>query len=251
MIVTDLDGTLLRTDKTISEHTKTVLRQCRESGVKVAYATGRGESADMVAPPELFDGRITMNGAIAKVGDEIVYWRLIPYQTARPVLVACDKRGLRITSENGGMDYSNFVISDVWPYITDFKVVDFLKYDMDSEKIYTPNPTQDDVAFINQMLPNDMYFVMTVDAEGFLGQIMHKDATKAKAVAALAGYWGISTSEVVAFGDDYNDIDMLSSAGIGVAMDNAHDEVKAVADYVCLSNDNDGLAQWLLSFADI
>jgi len=62
MIVTDLDGTLLRTDKTISERTKDVLRQCRKCGIKVVYATGRGGSAEQRAPSELFDGRISMNG---------------------------------------------------------------------------------------------------------------------------------------------------------------------------------------------
>jgi hydroxymethylpyrimidine pyrophosphatase-like HAD family hydrolase len=49
----------------------------------------------------------------------------------------------------------------------------------------------------------------------------------------------------VAFGDDLNDIDMLNHAGVSVAMGNALDEVKAVADYVCDTNDNDGLAKWL------
>jgi len=251
MIVTDLDGTLLRTDKTISAYTKTVMKQCREAGIKVVYATGRGGSSELVAPTELFDGRITMNGAIAKVSDEIIYYRIIPNQTARPILTACDKRGIRITSENSGMHYSNFVVSEVWPHVTDFEIVDFSQHRMDAEKIYVPDPAQDDIAFIKQLLPDELYFILTADVEGFLGQIMHKDATKAYAVAALARYWGFSQSEVVAFGDDLNDIDMLSSAGIGVAMSNAHEDVKAASDIICSSNDSDGLAEWLLSYIDI
>jgi len=251
MIVTDLDGTLLRTDKTISSNTETVMRQCREAGIKVVYATGRGGSSELVAPTELFDGRITMNGAIAKVGDETVYYRIIPIQTACPILTACDKRGIKITSENTGMHYSNFVVSDIWPYVTDFRIVDFSQHRLDTEKIYVPDPAKDDIAFIKQLLPDDLYFILTADVEGFLGQIMHKDATKALAVAALARYWGLSQSEIVAFGDDLNDTDMLSSAGIGVAMGNAHDDVKAASDFICSSNDSDGLAEWLLSYIDI
>ena len=103
MIVTDLDGTLLRTDKTISDRTKSVLSQCRKSGIIVVYATGRGVSAEQVAPTEFFDGKITMNGAMVKSGDTIVHDCLIPYQTARPILLACDKRGMKITSEISGM----------------------------------------------------------------------------------------------------------------------------------------------------
>ena len=80
--------------------------------------------------------------------------------------------------------------------------------------------------------------------DGF-GQIMHKEATKGKAVAALAQHYGIKQSETVAFGDDLNDKDLLSWAGVGVAMGNAADEIMAVADEVCLSNEDDGIAVWI------
>jgi hydroxymethylpyrimidine pyrophosphatase-like HAD family hydrolase len=61
----------------------------------------------------------------------------------------------------------------------------------------------------------------------------------------LAKIWNIEPSEIAAFGDDLNDIDLLRYAGYGVAMENALDEVKAVADYICDTNDNDGVAKWL------
>jgi len=246
MIVTDLDGTLLKSDKSISEYTKSVLRKCRDLGIKVAYATGRGGSAKRVAPSELFDGQISMNGAVAKIGDEIVYKRLILHRTALPILTACDKHGIKITSENSGMHYSNFSVSDMWPQITNFKIVDFLQHNIDAEKIYTPNPTANDRLFIEQLLSDDLYFVVTTDGDGYLGQIMHKEATKAKAIAALAQHWGITRSEIAAFGDDYNDIDMLQECGISIAVANAINDVKAVAEYICDANDNDGIAKWIV-----
>jgi len=245
MIVTDLDGTLLRTDKTISERTRTVLKRCREKGIKVVYATGRGGTAERLAPSEYFDGRITMNGAIAKVDDTVIYESLIPYKTARPLLTACSKRGMKITSEISGMHYSNFVVSGLWSNITNFEIVDFTQHEKDAEKIYTPNPTPEDKLLIEKLLPDDLYFVVTADVSGFLGQIMHRDATKAKATAALALYWNISKKEIIAFGDDHNDIDMLKYSGVGVAMGNAVDKVKEAADFICLSNDDDGLAEWI------
>jgi Cof subfamily protein (haloacid dehalogenase superfamily) len=245
MIVTDLDGTLLRTDKTISEYTKAILRKCRESGVKMVYATGRGGSAQRVAPSEFFDGKITMNGAVAKIGDDVVYNCLIPYEVARPILVACDKRGMKITSEISGMHHSNFVVSDRWSLITNYTIVEFLRHDIDAEKIYLPDPALEDRKFIEQLLPDSLYFVVTADGDGFLGQIMHKDATKSKAVSKLARLWGISPKDIVAFGDELNDVDLLAYAGTGVAMGNGLDEVKAAADYICDTNDNDGAARWL------
>ena len=245
MIVTDLDGTLLRTDKTMSEQTKIALSKCRRSGIKAVYATGRGGSSDRVAPAELFDGRITMNGAVAKSGDTIIHDCLIPFKIARPLLLACDERGMKITSEISGMHYSNFNVSELWADIANYKMVDFAQHDKDAEKIYIPNPSQEDKSFIQRFLPYELYFVETADINGFLGQIMHKEATKAKAITALAQYWDISQSEIVAFGDDYNDIEMLCDCGIGVAVANAIDEVKAVANQICDTNENNGVAKWL------
>ena len=139
------------------------------------------------------------------------------------------------------MGYSAFN-SDISFYEDDYKKADYF---WGVEKIYTPNPSQEDRSFIETLLPDNLYFVVTADGTGFLGQIMHKDATKAKAVAELAQYWNISKSDVVAFGDDYNDLDMLSFSGISVAMGNAVDELKIVADFICLGNDEDGLAKWI------
>jgi len=243
MIVTDLDGTLLRTDKTISERTIDTLRRCQAAGIKTVYATGRGSSADAVVPPELFDGKITMNGATAKVGDKIVHSSLIPCLTARPLLLACDKRGLKMTSEIGGKHYTNFTIPTEWQDIVhNWEITDFSKHNRDAEKIYTYDLTAGDVAFITETLPADLYMVMAVDG---LAMITHKNATKAKAVAALAKLWRIEPAEIVAFGDDLNDIDLLNYAGVSVAMGNALKDVKTAATRICDTNDNDGVAKCL------
>lgn len=242
MIVTDLDGTLLRTEKIISDYTKNILTQCRKSGIKTTYATARGGSANEIAPAELFDGRIVMNGALALNGDMIVYRRLIPYQTICPLLVACDKRGMKVISEISGMHYSNFIVSDEWSDIANFKVSDFSKHELDAEKLYYHIQQSDDVVFIRENLPGDLY--LTISRDG-LAMVMHKEAVKSKAVSALAEQWGIKQSEIVAFGDDLNDIDLLQHCGVSVAVENAIDEAKAFADYICDTNDNDGVAKWL------
>jgi hydroxymethylpyrimidine pyrophosphatase-like HAD family hydrolase len=69
--------------------------------------------------------------------------------------------------------------------------------------------------------------------------------TKASGIKYIADYFSISLSEVAAFGDDYNDVDMLRECGAGVAMSNAIDECKAAADYICGDCDDDGVARWL------
>jgi hydroxymethylpyrimidine pyrophosphatase-like HAD family hydrolase len=76
--------------------------------------------------------------------------------------------------------------------------------------------------------------------------------TKWSGIARLAHEWGITAGEICAVGDDVNDIAMIRAAGLGVAMGNAPEEVKAVADRIAPSHDEDGLAEvvrWLLDEA--
>ncbi|MCL2266241.1 MAG: HAD family hydrolase [Treponema sp.] len=242
MIACDLDGTLLRSDNSISDFTKDILSRCRRKGIKVVYATGRGGSSEIRAPSFMFDGRINMNGAIGKIGDEIIYSKTIPWQSARPLLTACDKYGLKTASELCGIHYSNFNVAQEWSIITSYKIVDFSKHEIDAEKLYMLVKKPEDAAFIEKYLNNDLY--LTVSRDG-MAQVMHKDASKSKALDALAKFWNIGSSETAAFGDDLNDIDMIRYAGAGVAMENAVSEVKAAADFECKNNNEDGIAKWL------
>jgi len=242
MIVTDLDGTLLRSDKTISKRSKAVLNKCRERGIKVVYATARGGTAIKLASSQYFDGRVVCNGSLAYLGDTEVYKRQIPYQIIRSLLTGCDRRGLKVTSEAGNIHYSNFIVTDIWPIVTNYEVADFSTFALDAQKLCIIFRDQEDIEFISKYLTEELYLYLSRDD---IAMVMHRDAVKSKAVAALAQIWGINMSEVVAFGDDLNDVDMLKAAGTSVAMENAIDEVKAVSDLVCLGNDQDGVAEWL------
>ena len=148
MVATDLDGTLLRNDKTVSEYTIDILTRCREKGIKTVYATGRGGSSEWLTPGDLFDGKISMNGAVAKTGDTVIYSRLIPWRSARLLLIACDKQGIKTAAQLSGTDYSNFNVTREWPWIKNFQQVDFAYHELDAEKIYAvPNGPGDIAAF--------------------------------------------------------------------------------------------------------
>jgi hydroxymethylpyrimidine pyrophosphatase-like HAD family hydrolase len=76
-------------------------------------------------------------------------------------------------------------------------------------------------------------------------KLSKKSATKEKAIEALCSHLGFKTEEIAAFGDDFNDIGMLTLCGRGLAMKNAIQEVKDCADEICLSNEEDGVARWI------
>ena len=71
------------------------------------------------------------------------------------------------------------------------------------------------------------------------------NAVKWKAIKAVSDFYNIDTNMFVAFGDDKNDLEMIKNCGIGIAVENAIDEVKNVAKYICETNNNDGVAKWL------
>ncbi len=242
LIVTDLDGTLLRDDKTISDYTKSVLQKCRNAGIKVAYATARGGSAKKLLPPELFDGYVCMNGALAYADGALVYNKLMPMDSARPLLLAADREGIGITAEAKGVHYSNVDLTKIWQWITNCEIADFATLDIQIEKLYTVADSAHVVDLINAHLGEDLY--LNISRDNF-AMVMHKDATKSKALAALAHHWGIPQSSIVAFGDDTNDLDLLAYCGTSVAMANALDQTKAAVGHVCGTNNDDGVAHWL------
>jgi HAD superfamily hydrolase (TIGR01484 family) len=75
--------------------------------------------------------------------------------------------------------------------------------------------------------------------------VLPGNVSKWNGVKQLAEYWQIPIEDIIAFGDDYNDIELIKNCGIGVAVANGLEEVKAVADEICGTNDEDGIAKWL------
>lgn len=243
MIVTDLDWTLLRDDKTISDFTLKTLKEFKNNGFKIIFATARGESAKEFFPDDLFDGYVIMNGAVAYDNDNKVYSKLVSMDIGREILVKSSEYGLRTAAASGGFHYSNFDVNKVWNNIGEYIKTDFSKLEIDAEKLYMIINGKKDIDFLKRYLPKELY--MTVSRDN-LAQIMNIEATKSKAIFELAQNWGISPMDIVAFGDDHNDYDMIKKSGTGVAMENAVKEIKDIADFICDSNENDGVAKWLL-----
>ena len=102
-----------------------------------------------------------------------------------------------------------------------------------------------DVHVLKSCLPANCYLEI---ADGVMGMVMNKQATKWDGIVSICDDLGIRPSEVVCFGDDHNDISMIQGCGVGVAVENANAQVLEVADEVCLSNEHDGPAVWMRQF---
>jgi Cof subfamily protein (haloacid dehalogenase superfamily) len=240
MIVTDLDSTLLRTDKTISDYSLAIFKACREKGVKTVFATARPlYLTTEYTSSIIIDGLIATNGAFIYAGDKIISEHMLPLDTSQALLaeLSASPKVIRIGARKRDAYYTTGPVheSDIH---YDFKKP--LDEQIAHISFRTDNPAL--ARAIARKHP-ELEIVQTSGENHY--DIGAAGCTKAKGVKELSSWFGINTENIVAFGDDYNDIKMLSECGMGVAVANAIDEVKAVADCICESNDDDGVAKWL------
>jgi len=244
MIATDLDGTLLKDDKTVSRYTSSVFARCRERGIPIAFATARpvrtvGQlDIDIVA-----DAVIYHNGAFVTIGSDVVFRAGIGGAAARELLGRAGMiDGLKISAEAGDVLYANFDASATWPGL------EFIDSDLSDlpdtpvDKIIFVTSDDETIRAIKNILPGGLYAERT---DNGLLMVMDDNARKITAVKRVAEYFSIPLDGVAAFGDDHNDVGMVRGCGIGVAVANANGEVKAAAGYICGSNERDGVARWI------
>ena len=245
MVITDLDRTLLKTDKTISDYTANILCRLRDKGIKLVFATARPQrTVKQFLGDVATDALILHNGALVYTGDKLLARYGIGARVKDQVLQALhrDYPDTTISVEIGDLNYANFDMKAVWEY-DEGVISDFTDLPNEpADKIIVGVSSHKDISRFATYLPHELYIQM---CDGNLGLIMHKSATKWTAIGDVSAYFGIPAAQAVAFGDDYNDITMLQGCGIGVAVENAIDEVKAAADIICGSNDDDGVARWL------
>lgn len=242
MIVTDLDDTLLRTDKSISAYTLDTLQEVQKKGIKIVYATARGRSAKKILPYDIFDGRVLMNGALVFVGTKLVDSVLINASSYNPYLKELARLGLKVAAEIDGFSYANYDVKSRWTYIDKYYSIDFSEPGLDAEKLYIVIESARDKEVVRELLPPDLYVSFSKDG---MAMVMDKGATKFQGILKIAQNFAIDKTEILTFGDDDNDKEMLKKSALGVAMANALEEVKASADAICASNDDDGVAKWL------
>jgi len=245
MIVTDLDGTLLRQDKTVSEYTASVFKRCRALGIKTVFATGRPIRAvsKWLNIDIQSDANVYHNGAVVYLSDKLYQEIGIEYDTACNVLKAASKLDdIKIAVEINDVLYANFDASTTWPG-NDYIMTDFSDLPKrPADKIIFITVDKAEINAIEQLLGDNLYWEI---AENEILMVMNKNARKRNAIKKIADFFKIALTETVAFGDDYNDVEMLRECGAGVAVANAINECKAVANYICDTNENDGVAKWI------
>lgn len=246
MIITDLDDTLLRSDKNISEHTIAVLKRCQSKGIKIVFATARSMQALQRIfgqfTPDIFIG---YGGSLVLAGETVIRRFDIPAEIGSRLIKDCQATPeiMYIHAVN-----ENVALTNQWKGLggsdtSHYRYVDCLgDYDYAYLKISVNATSQAAVEAIAARYP--MCDMLRYTGED-LYRFANRDAVKWNAVKAIAEYYHVGTDTFVAFGDDVNDVEMVEHCGIGVAVENAIEKVKNVADDICPSNNDDGVAAWL------
>jgi len=239
-VIVDLDRTLLRTDKTISEYTQGVLREWRQAGAYLFAATARPERAIADYRRIIsFHAVTTLNGA-RTLTPEHTYENAIETEDALFILnQLCETKDMVISVEAENGIYANQDIPIWRPAVTD-DIREIPK----KERIYKilashPGRSAEEIRID---LPETVYSTV---ADQKLRQYMSRTATKWQGIQQLLESVGLKPEQAIYFGDDNDDLEPIRRCGYGVAVSNALDCVKAVADEVAESNDEDGVARTL------
>ena len=262
IIALDLDGTLLNSRKELTPACRDALDRAAAAGIEIVPTTGRffGGMPQAIRELPYLRYAITINGAqvydIRR--DAVVYRAELPAVQAVDILRALDPYPLIYDCYQ---DNWGWMTRDMWERCGDFvpdahyfKMVRELRTPVDDlkqlltergrgvqklqlftrdmplrERLLAELEGQFESIAVSTSVPNNI-------------EINHADANKGAALLNLAEYLGIDRSETASFGDGLNDLSMIKAAGAGIAMENAHPDVKACADFLTDSCDADGVA---------
>ena len=256
MLVLDLDGTLTNSQKEITEHTRDTLIRAQEQGLKIVLASGRPTYGIVPLAEELrldeFGGYIlSYNGGqiIDWTTKEIMYEKVLQPEVY-PYLYSCAKKNGfvilsykdgHIVSEDAGNPYvQHEAFLNRMGSITVPRFLDVINFPVPKCLIVgDPEP----LAVLEQKMRRDLEGQMNVfRSEPFFLELVPQGIDKAKSLAVLLEEIHLQREDMIAVGDGFNDLSMIRFAGLGVAMANAQEVVKQEADYITLSNEEDGVA---------
>ncbi|HWP95375.1 MAG TPA: Cof-type HAD-IIB family hydrolase [Syntrophomonadaceae bacterium] len=260
LVAIDLDDTLLDSRLRISPRCLQVIRQVQARGVMVTLATGRMYRSALPYANQLQVDTplITYQGALVKnsrSGEEL-YFQPVPCDLGVEVMDYFHQAGVhyhcyfddRLCMEKlsyEGQQYAK--LARVKPVI--IKNLREAAREKPSPKILAAHYKEELLLDMEKELNTRFGDTLNITrSKSYFLEFMHPLATKGRALEIVARHYGIEKHEVMALGDSYNDLAMIEWAGLGVAMGNAREVVKKAADYVTLSNEDEGVAEALQRF---
>lgn len=242
LIISDIDGTLVDSSEQLPEAFKETVSKCRDAGIQFAFATGRTRelTAPFVKALGITIPCVEANGAYILQGDEILVEHGFSLAPIKDILYQAHAQGLTVTISDTHHERSTLETDYVREHqkfenrFQELLALDDIDWKHDKFHkimIMDEHQTGQIKAFRDQLQAfTHCYWVTSYsDRAVELGPL---NCNKATGMQDLAAYLGIPMGQVMACGDYSNDAEMIASAGIGVAVGNASDEIKTLANYV-------------------
>lgn len=258
LIAIDLDGTLLNDQKKISQQNIDTLKKAKAQGVKIVICTGRPLVSihgfiETLGLNEVGDYSITFNGGLVQKNDtgESLAEFLVSVSQVKEVYQEMTRLGLPIDVVSDDTVIHLKPNPQGYPSIYQqlnplLKFVDQTPAALSEEVRYNKMVVPVEANYLDQRIPliapHFLEEFTVVKSRDCLLEILNKKVSKAKGIALLGQHLGITQEEVMAIGDEDNDLSMVEYAGIGVAMANGSERVKQAAQFITTSNQEDGVA---------
>ncbi|MCG8500240.1 MAG: Cof-type HAD-IIB family hydrolase [Firmicutes bacterium] len=259
LLAIDLDDTLLRHDLTISQRNIKAIQRAVDKGVKVTLASGRAtlSVAHYLDVVGLDLPVVTYQGArvVDTRNGQVMYKKELACSQAMPIIELAEKMNIHCNIFVDDIIYVEKMTKWAEAYRSLSKTMPMKA--IGKLSAFLDGPTTK-IILIDE---HERLKAIKPQAEALCGEEMNvffskpfyleftnKYGTKGAAVKFLGEHLGIKQEEIMAIGDTYNDISMIEYAGLGVCMSNGPDEVKQLADYVALSNEEDGVAHTIEKF---
>lgn len=264
LIAVDMDGTLLNEHSRLNQATIDAVKQAKAHGIKVVLCTGRPltglrQFVGKLGLTEPGDYAVTYNGAmIQHVADgKVLAHHTLTLDDYKKIDALGHSHQVHVYAEDEANMYTSF------PNISRYSVYEAFLVEMplfyktldqfDADHMFSKVMFIEEPELLASAKPEFVAALAEdynlVQSEPFFLEVLHKKASKGNAVAALAERLGYSMDQVMAIGDQNNDMSMLEVAGLPVAMGNAIPAVKAVAKVVTATNKEDGVAKAIMRYA--
>ncbi|MEZ8194793.1 Cof-type HAD-IIB family hydrolase [Vibrio cortegadensis] len=256
LVALDMDGTLLNSQKEISTENKLAIAKAKELGVTVVLASGRPLEGMKSKLEELSltsdkDFVLFYNGSMVKnVGtNEIIHNHIVDGKAAKQIAKLAQELNVNVhafSQVHGLITPKASQYTELEASINGLSLTEFNFDDLEDDHPIVKTMIVADPAILTETikkLPKALYDQFTiVQSAPFFLEFLNPMSNKGVGIKAIAEYLNIKAEEVICMGDAENDHHMLEFAGLSIAMENAMDETKAIADYITLSNDEHGVA---------
>lgn len=261
MLVLDIDGTILSDKTPITTELKEYVKLLRNNGIKVLIATGRMLQSAKVIAKELGadDALISYQGALVTGSDyEVLDEKFLDENLAKEIISYLRGKPVHINAYIGDELLVEKKSQEVEDYVRG-KYIEYTKIDslddIEHRKLnkllgisYNKELIINMAEELNAIYKEKLYIVKSTP---YFLEVSDPTATKGKAIEFLSGLWNIKKEEIMAVGDQDNDIEMLLAAGHKVAMANSSQGLKDVANFITKSVDENGVIHAINTFIDV